>query len=315
MVAGNGAHVLHATLRGGRRLPIGVLICFESAFPDMSRVRRRPRRAGDHLPDVGLDVPGQLGAGAARLAQRAARGRDGPAGGAGGADGRLGGLRRPRPGAGLEGRRGPRRGPGDTAAAAGLSPDPVRPAGRLRAVDGRCYCRAGLGIRAGTRGLAGASPTRNGSSASPGPHTLTRQPRTGRPRSCTVCVSGRARRSRSPAGPTVSAISGRPPVSTPPATTAPARRGGPRRRLAAITICAAGRAAGHGLLGRYRQHGRRRRQQPLRWREAEQVRCPQAGHDHARGRQQAGEAGPGHHGHGRPRQAHERDGAGGRATR
>jgi apolipoprotein N-acyltransferase len=37
MVAGNGAHVLHATLRGGRRLPIGVLICFESAFPDMSR--------------------------------------------------------------------------------------------------------------------------------------------------------------------------------------------------------------------------------------------------------------------------------------
>ena len=37
MVAGNGAHVLQATLRGGRRLPIGVLICFESAFPDMSR--------------------------------------------------------------------------------------------------------------------------------------------------------------------------------------------------------------------------------------------------------------------------------------
>jgi apolipoprotein N-acyltransferase len=37
MVAGNGAHVLHATLPGGQRLPIGVLICFESAFPDMSR--------------------------------------------------------------------------------------------------------------------------------------------------------------------------------------------------------------------------------------------------------------------------------------
>jgi apolipoprotein N-acyltransferase len=41
MVAGDGAHVLQATLpatvRGGRRLPIGVLICFESAFPDMSR--------------------------------------------------------------------------------------------------------------------------------------------------------------------------------------------------------------------------------------------------------------------------------------
>jgi apolipoprotein N-acyltransferase len=36
-VTGNGAHVLHATLRGGRPLTIGVLICFESAFPDMSR--------------------------------------------------------------------------------------------------------------------------------------------------------------------------------------------------------------------------------------------------------------------------------------
>jgi apolipoprotein N-acyltransferase len=35
--AGTGAHVLHTTLRGGRRLTIGVLICFESAFPDMSR--------------------------------------------------------------------------------------------------------------------------------------------------------------------------------------------------------------------------------------------------------------------------------------
>jgi apolipoprotein N-acyltransferase len=38
VVAGNGAHVLHATLPGGKRLTIGVLICFESAFPDMSRV-------------------------------------------------------------------------------------------------------------------------------------------------------------------------------------------------------------------------------------------------------------------------------------
>jgi apolipoprotein N-acyltransferase len=37
MVAGTGAHVLHATLHGGRPLTIGVLICFESAFPDMSR--------------------------------------------------------------------------------------------------------------------------------------------------------------------------------------------------------------------------------------------------------------------------------------
>jgi len=38
MVPGTGAHLLQATDRTGRPLPIGVLICFESAFPDMSRV-------------------------------------------------------------------------------------------------------------------------------------------------------------------------------------------------------------------------------------------------------------------------------------
>ncbi len=38
MVPGTGAHLLMATDRTGRPLPIGVLICFESAFPDMSRV-------------------------------------------------------------------------------------------------------------------------------------------------------------------------------------------------------------------------------------------------------------------------------------
>ena len=38
MVPGTGAHLLHAAGRGGQPLPIGVLICFESAFPDMSRV-------------------------------------------------------------------------------------------------------------------------------------------------------------------------------------------------------------------------------------------------------------------------------------
>ena len=38
VVPGHGARVLTATLAGGRRLTIGVLICFESAFPDMSRV-------------------------------------------------------------------------------------------------------------------------------------------------------------------------------------------------------------------------------------------------------------------------------------
>jgi apolipoprotein N-acyltransferase len=38
MFPGTGAHLLYATDRQGRPLPIGVLICFESAFPDMARV-------------------------------------------------------------------------------------------------------------------------------------------------------------------------------------------------------------------------------------------------------------------------------------
>jgi apolipoprotein N-acyltransferase len=38
VVPGSGARVLHVILPGGGRLTVGVLICFESAFPDMSRV-------------------------------------------------------------------------------------------------------------------------------------------------------------------------------------------------------------------------------------------------------------------------------------
>jgi apolipoprotein N-acyltransferase len=38
VVTGTGAHVVQVTLPDGRPLTIGVLICFESAFPDMSRV-------------------------------------------------------------------------------------------------------------------------------------------------------------------------------------------------------------------------------------------------------------------------------------
>jgi apolipoprotein N-acyltransferase len=38
MYPGPGAHLLYATDRQGRPLPLGVLICFESAFPDMARV-------------------------------------------------------------------------------------------------------------------------------------------------------------------------------------------------------------------------------------------------------------------------------------
>jgi apolipoprotein N-acyltransferase len=38
MVPGTGAHLLNAVDRAGQPLPIGVLICFEAAFPDMARV-------------------------------------------------------------------------------------------------------------------------------------------------------------------------------------------------------------------------------------------------------------------------------------
>jgi apolipoprotein N-acyltransferase len=38
MAPGPGAHLMQAVDRAGRPLPIGVLTCFESAFPDMSRV-------------------------------------------------------------------------------------------------------------------------------------------------------------------------------------------------------------------------------------------------------------------------------------
>jgi apolipoprotein N-acyltransferase len=38
MIPGTGAHLLYATDRQGRPLPLGVLVCFESAFPDMARV-------------------------------------------------------------------------------------------------------------------------------------------------------------------------------------------------------------------------------------------------------------------------------------
>jgi apolipoprotein N-acyltransferase len=38
MIPGDGARVMTATMPGGQQLKIGVLICFEAAFPDMSRV-------------------------------------------------------------------------------------------------------------------------------------------------------------------------------------------------------------------------------------------------------------------------------------
>ncbi len=41
MIPGQGAKVMPVTTPGGRRVTVGVLICFESAFPDMSRVDAR----------------------------------------------------------------------------------------------------------------------------------------------------------------------------------------------------------------------------------------------------------------------------------
>ena len=41
MIPGSGAKVIQMTARDGQRIPIGVLICFESAFPDMSRADAR----------------------------------------------------------------------------------------------------------------------------------------------------------------------------------------------------------------------------------------------------------------------------------
>src|SRR5262252_5491269 len=41
MIPGDGARVMTATLRDGRPLRLGVLICFEAAFPDMSRADTR----------------------------------------------------------------------------------------------------------------------------------------------------------------------------------------------------------------------------------------------------------------------------------
>jgi len=41
MIPGDGARVMTATLPGGRPLKLGVLICFEAAFPDMSRADTR----------------------------------------------------------------------------------------------------------------------------------------------------------------------------------------------------------------------------------------------------------------------------------
>ena len=77
----------------GHGLRIGPVVCFESAFPDMSRHLAPGRRPGARRPVLDLVVPAQLGARAARLARGAAGRRDRPAHGARHADRRLRRLR------------------------------------------------------------------------------------------------------------------------------------------------------------------------------------------------------------------------------
>ena len=127
MIPGTGAHLLYATDRTGKPLPIGVLICFESAFPDMSRVDTDLGRAADRVPVGDLHLPGHLGTGPARLARRGARGRDRAAGGPGRADRSHGRVRRPGQAAGLDGAVLARRGHRPARPARGLGPDRLRP--------------------------------------------------------------------------------------------------------------------------------------------------------------------------------------------
>ena len=142
MVPGDGAHLLNATDRAGRPLPIGVLVCFESAFPDMSRVDADQGAQLIVYQSSDADVPGHLGAGPAGVARGAARRGDRQAGRAGRADRRHGGVRRPRPATGLAGPVGPRRGDGQGDAARGHREDVLRPGRRLRHVGRRRDRRA-----------------------------------------------------------------------------------------------------------------------------------------------------------------------------
>ena len=124
---GTGAHVLRVTLPDGRPLTIGVLICFESAFPDMSRVD------ADHgaqmiiyqTSDSTWQASWEEFAGAACRTRCAARGRDRPARGAGRPDRRLGRVRRPGQAAGVGRTDRPRHNPGPARAAGGVGPHAV----------------------------------------------------------------------------------------------------------------------------------------------------------------------------------------------
>jgi hypothetical protein len=174
VIPGTGAHVLYATDRTGQPLPIGVLICFESAFPDMSRVDT------DHGAQMIIyqtsDSTWQAGWEQWVLAQHAS----------------LGALRaaetgRPvvqaaltgdsaafdAPAAGMGRTQRAWRHPGAAGAAAGFGPHPLRPAWRLRSVDGHRDHRDCRCLRPDPDG---PETTCRDSSASPGADTVGPQP-------------------------------------------------------------------------------------------------------------------------------------------
>ena len=124
----------------GHGLRIGPMVCFETAFPDMSRHLAADGADGAGRPVVDIVVPAQLGPGAARLAGRAARRGDGPPHGARDADRRVRRLRPERRAGRLAARDRQQHRPRCTTCRWRRGVDPVRPVRRL----------------AGARGAAGA---------------------------------------------------------------------------------------------------------------------------------------------------------------
>ena len=70
MIPGTGAHTLTVASPTGNAAPldVGVLVCFESAFPDMSRVETNQGAQFIVYQSTHLDVPGHLGPRPARAA-------------------------------------------------------------------------------------------------------------------------------------------------------------------------------------------------------------------------------------------------------
>ena len=135
MIPGTGAHLLYPVDRAGKPLPIGVLICFESAFPDMSRVdtdlgaqlivyqSATSTFQGTWGPDQHASLSAVRAAETGRpTVQAADRGH--------------GRVRRERPATGLDGAVLARRGQRPARAPADLGQDFLRPRRRLRALVG-----------------------------------------------------------------------------------------------------------------------------------------------------------------------------------